>query len=136
MRRTSSAGSMSALTRQSTMRGIGGDAVTPMLGKKSQGAALGKKSLGAALARKSQYFAERKNTPYESARARMNWQNGVKLVRDHTCVHNVCRCMDLLNLCAVLSADSCTRRGPCLPISCLAGLYMIVSYTTPLQTTV
>jgi hypothetical protein len=78
---------MNALARQSTMRGV--DGMAAVLGKKSQGAALAKKSQGAALAKKSlgealskqsQRFGGRKNTPYESARARMNWQNGVKLV--------------------------------------------------------
>ena len=80
VRRVSSVGSMNALARQSTMRGVGADGMAPLLGKKSQGAALAKKSLGEALSKKSQRFGGRKNTPYESARARMNWQNGVKLV--------------------------------------------------------
>ena len=69
------------MTRQSMMRGAEAGATGgAVLGKKSQGAALSKKSLGAALGRKSQRFGGRKNTPYESARARMNWQNGVRLV--------------------------------------------------------
>ena len=74
---------MSAMTRQSMMRGVEAGTVAggPMLGKKSLGAALSKKSLGAALSKKSQRFGGRRNTPYESARARMNWQNAVRLVR-------------------------------------------------------
>ena len=73
---------MSAMTRQSMFRGMeAGTVAGPMLGRKSQGAALSKKSQGAALSRQSQRFGGRKNTPYESARARMNWQNAVKLVR-------------------------------------------------------
>jgi len=71
---------MSAMTRQSMMRGVeAGTVAGPALGKK--GAALSRKSLGEALGRKSQRFGGRRNTPYESARARMNWQNAVRLVR-------------------------------------------------------
>ncbi len=73
---------MSAMTRQSMMRGVeAGTVAGPALGKKSQAAALSRKSVGEALGRKSQRFGGRRNTPYESARARMNWQNAVRLVR-------------------------------------------------------